>query len=149
MDFILSADTEDYRKRVRAFVDAEIIPLEGDRANYDAHGNIAEGPLTAVRAKARAAGLWAPQMPEARGGLGLTMTGQAMCYEEASRSIFGASAFNCAAPDDGNMRLLEKVGTDEQKARWLQPIIDGKVNSAFAMTEPHPGSGSDPGSRPL
>jgi acyl-CoA dehydrogenase len=144
MDFTLSPVTEDYRKRVRAFVDAEIIPLEGDRANYDAHGNIAEGVMEAVRGKARAAGLWAPQMPTARGGLGLDVVGRAVFYEEANRSIFGPVCLHCAAPDDGNMTVLEKVGSDAQKAEFLQPIIDGKVRSAFVMTEPHPGAGSDP-----
>jgi len=145
MDFNLSPEVDEYRKQVRAFVDAEIIPLEADRANYDAHGNIAEGPLEAVRAKAKAAGLWAPQMPPSRGGLGLDVAGRAVFYEEANRSIFGPVCFNCSAPDDGNMTVLEKVGTDAQKEEWLQPIIDGKVRSAFAMTEPHPGAGSDPG----
>ena len=144
MDFNLSPEVDEYRKQVRAFVDAEIIPLEADRANYDAHGNIAEGPLEAVRAKAKAAGLWAPQMPPSRGGLGLDVAGRAVFYEEANRSIFGPVCFNCSAPDDGNMTVLEKVGTDAQKEEWLQPIIDGKVRSAFAMTEPHPGAGSDP-----
>ncbi len=144
MDFKLSPDTEDYRERVRAFVDAEIIPLESNRANYDAHGNIAERPLAAVRAKARAAGLWAPQMPRERGGLGLDMVGRAVFYEEANRSIFGPVCFNCAAPDDGNMTVLEKIATDAQKEKFLQPIVDGKVRSAFVMTEPHPGAGSDP-----
>jgi acyl-CoA dehydrogenase len=144
MDFILSAETEDYRKRVRAFVDAEIIPLEGDRANYDEHGNIAEGVMEAVRGKARAAGLWAPQMPTDRGGLGLDVVGRAVFYEEANRSIFGPVCLHCAAPDDGNMTVLEKIGSDAQKAEFLQPIIDGKVRSAFVMTEPHPGAGSDP-----
>lgn len=144
MDFALSPQTEEYRKKVRAFVDAEIIPLEADRASYDDHGNIAEGPLEAVRAKARAAGLWAPQMPPARGGLGLDVMGRAVFYEEANRSIFGPVCFNCSAPDDGNMTVLEKIGTDKQKEEFLQPIVDGKVRSAFVMTEPHPGAGSDP-----
>ena len=144
MDFTLSPEVEDYRSRVRAFVDAEIIPLEGDRANYDAHGNIAEDALEAVRAKARTAGLWAPQMAPARGGLGLDVVGRAVFYEEANRSIFGPVCLHCAAPDDGNMTVLEKVGTDRQKEEFLQPIVDGKVRSAFVMTEPHPGAGSDP-----
>jgi acyl-CoA dehydrogenase len=144
MDFNLSPQAEEYRKKVRAFVDAEIIPLEADRASYDAHGNIAEGPLESVRAKARAAGLWAPQMPPARGGLGLDVAGRAVFYEEANRAIFGPVCFNCSAPDDGNMTVLEKVGTDRQKEEFLQPIVDGKVRSAFVMTEPHPGAGSDP-----
>jgi acyl-CoA dehydrogenase len=83
-------------------------------------------------------------MPKARGGQGLPVVGMAACYEEMGRSIFGPVVFNCAAPDDGNMMLLEKVATDAQKLRWLQPIVDGRVRSAFAMTEPMPGAGSDP-----
>jgi acyl-CoA dehydrogenase len=144
MDFTLSPEVEDYRRRVREFVDAEIIPLEADSGNYDSHGNIAEPALEAVRLKARAAGLWAPQMPVDRGGLGLDVVGRAVFYEEANRSIFGPVALHCAAPDDGNMTVLEKVGTDAQKTKWLQPIVNGEVRSAFAMTEPHPGAGSDP-----
>jgi len=144
MDFTLSQRAEEYRGRVRAFIDAEVIPLEADRSNYDTHGNIAEGVLEALRNKARAAGLWAPQMPEARGGLGLSVAERAAFYEEANRSIFGPVALHCAAPDDGNMTALEKIGTDAQKTKWLQPIVNGEVRSAFAMTEPHPGSGSDP-----
>ena len=68
----------------------------------------------------------------------------AVCYEEMNRSIFGPVVFNAAAPDDGNMQVLEKVGTDAQKQKWLQPIVRGEVRSAFVMTEPAPGSGSDP-----
>jgi acyl-CoA dehydrogenase len=65
-------------------------------------------------------------------------------YEEANRSIFGPNALNCQAPDDGNMNMLSKVGTPAQKEKWLRPIVEGKVRSSFAMTEPHPGGGSDP-----
>jgi acyl-CoA dehydrogenase len=69
----------------------------------------------------------------------------AVCYEEMNRSIFGPVVFNSAAPDDGNMMVLEKAATEAQKARWLAPIVAGAVRSSFAMTEPHPGGGSDPG----
>jgi acyl-CoA dehydrogenase len=144
MDFALSPEIENYRTRVRAFVAEHILPLEADPANYDAHENIAPEVLEGLRAKARAAGLWALQMPKARGGQGLPVVGMAVCYEEMGRSIFGPVVFNCAAPDDGNMMLLEKVAREDQKARWLQPIVDGKVRSSFAMTEPMPGGGSDP-----
>ena len=65
-------------------------------------------------------------------------------YEEANRSIFGPNVFNCQAPDDGNMNVLAKVGTPAQKEKWLRPIVEGKVRSSFAMTEPKPGGGSDP-----
>ena len=144
MDFTLPPEVEALRREIREFVEREIIPLEADPAAYDGHENIAEGPLAALRTKTRAAGLWALQMPKDRGGRGLSVAGMAACYEEMGRSIFGAVAFNCAAPDDGNMILLNKVATEAQKERWLQPIIDGEVRSAFAMTEPAPGAGSDP-----
>lgn len=144
MDFSLPPELEDYRRRVRDFVDRELIPLEADRANYDDHENIAEAALERMRARVREAGLWALQMPRELGGQGLPMAGLAACYEEMNRSIFGPVCFNAAAPDDGNMRVLAQVARPDQKARWLQPIIDGEVRSAFVMTEPHPGSGSDP-----
>ena len=144
MDLTLSPELEELRRRIRDFVAVEILPLEADPAAYDDHENIETGRLEALRAKAKAAGLWAPQMPEARGGLGLSVAGMAVCYEEMGRSIFGPAVFNCAAPDDGNMILLEKVASAAQKERWLQPIVEGKVRSAFAMTEPAPGAGSDP-----
>jgi len=144
MDFTLPLEIEDLRRRYHAFVAEHILPVERDRENYDEHENIALPVLEELRLKAKAAGLWAPQMPKARGGQGLSVTGMAACYEEMGRSLFGPVVFNCAAPDDGNMLLLEKIATDAQKARWLQPIVDGKVRSAFAMTEPMPGAGSDP-----
>ncbi len=144
MDFALSPEIEDYRRRYRDFVRAEVLPLDTDPASFDDHGNIRTDRLAVLRARARAAGLWAPQMPKARGGQGLPVVGMAACYEELNYSLFGPVSVMCAAPDDGNMMLLEKVGTAEQKARWLQPIVDGEVRSSFAMTEPHPGSGSDP-----
>ena len=145
MDFSLSAEHEDYRQRVRAFVAAHVLPLEDDRANYDAHENIRTDVLNTVRARAKAEGLWALAMPRHRGGQGLPIIAMAACYEEMNRSIFGPACFNAAAPDDGNMIVLEKVARDDQKARWLQPIVDGAVRSSFAMTEPAPGAGSDPG----
>ncbi|MCZ6720471.1 MAG: acyl-CoA dehydrogenase family protein [Proteobacteria bacterium] len=145
MDFTLTPEVEDYRKRIRVFVEEHVLPLEKDPASFDAHENIAEEPLARVRVKAKEAGLWALGMPRERGGQGLPVTAMAVCYEEMARSIFGPVCCNCAAPDDGNMILLNKVGTEAQKERWLQPIIDGEVRSAFVMTEPMPGSGSDPG----
>ncbi|MCB1490479.1 MAG: acyl-CoA dehydrogenase family protein [Rhodobiaceae bacterium] len=145
MDFSLSPEIEDYRQRVLAFVKEHVIPLEADRSTWDAWENVTLAERDRVRALAKTEGLWAPQMPKERGGLGLPFTGQAVFYEASNHSIFGPCMFNCAAPDDGNMRLLNQVGTEAQKEWFLQPIIDGKVNSSFAMTEPHPGGGSDPG----
>ncbi|MEJ8573875.1 acyl-CoA dehydrogenase family protein [Microbaculum marinum] len=145
MDFTLDPAFDDLRLMVRRFVADHIVPLEDDRANYNEFENIRLDLRDRMRGKARDAGIYAPQMPRQRGGLGLPMVGQAAFYEEANRSIFGPSCLNCAAPDDGNMRLLSMVARDDQKDRWLQPIIDGQVNSSFVMTEPHPGGGSDPG----
>jgi len=144
MDFTLDSRSEDFRRRVRAFVAREVLPLEEDPANYDAHENIRVDLLDAVRAKARAEGLWCLQLASEHGGQGLDTVGMAACYEEMNRSIFGPAVFNSAAPDDGNMMVLAKVGTEAQKAWWLEPVADGRVRSAFAMTEPAPGSGSDP-----
>lgn len=144
MNFSLSPELDALRRRVAAFVEQEILPLEASSANYDAHENIELGRLAELRDKVKQAGLWAPQMPVERGGLGLSVVGMAACYEEMNRSIFGPACFNCAAPDDGNMIVLNKVGSEAQKARWLQPLIEGRVRSAFAMTEPAPGAGSDP-----
>jgi acyl-CoA dehydrogenase len=144
MDFTLPPDIDATRAKLRSFVNERLIPLEADRVNYDEHENIHPDVLARLRAEAKAEGLWALQMPKARGGGGLPVVGMAACYEEMNRSIFGPVVFNSAAPDDGNMIVLEKVATEAQKSRWLQPIVDGAVQSAFAMTEPD-GCGSDPG----
>lgn len=144
MDFTLPSEIEAVRLRTREFIAAEVLPLEAVRANYDAHENIRLEVLAEVRAKAKAEGLWAPQAPKERGGMGLPHIGWAAIYEEANRSIFGPACLNCAAPDDGNINLVAKVGTEAQKDWWLNPLIAGEVRSAFAMTEPHPGGGSDP-----
>jgi acyl-CoA dehydrogenase len=145
MDFTLSPEIESIRLRVRAFVEEHVLPLETDPANFAEHENIPHERLAPVREKAKKAGLWAPQAPKEYGGMGLPIVAWAAIYEEAARSIFGPLAIHCMAPDDGNMNLLARAGTPAQKDRWLKPIVEGKVRSAFAMTEPHPGSGSDPG----
>ncbi len=145
MDFTISPRTEDFRARIARFVADEVMPVEANRDAYDGHGNIRHDYLTPLRDKARSEGLWCLQLKAETGGGGLDKVGMAVCYEEMNRSIFGPVVFNSAAPDDGNMMLLEKAGTAAQKDRWLRPIVEGRVRSAFAMTEPHPGSGSDPG----
>ncbi len=144
MDFNLPPEIEDLRQRVRAFVEEHVLPLEADPANFADHENIPHDRLEPVRAKAKAAGLWAPQSPREFGGMQLPVVAWAAIYEEAARSIFGPLAINCMAPDDGNMNVLARTGTPEQKERFLRPIVEGKVRSSFVMTEPHPGSGSDP-----
>ena len=144
MDFTITPEIEVYRQRIAQFVARELLPLEADRSNYDAHENIKVDVLNQMRARAKAEGLWCLQLQKETGGQGLGKVGMAVCYEEMNRSIFGPVVFNSAAPDDGNMQVLEKVGTGKQKAEWLQPIVRGDVRSAFVMTEPAPGSGSDP-----
>ena len=144
MDLRISPRIEDFRARIARYVERELIPLEADPASYDPHENIRLDLLDTLRAKARSEGLWCLQLKPENGGQGLGKIGMAVCYEAMNRSIFGPVVFNSAAPDDGNMMVLEAVGTPAQKERWLKPIVEGKARSAFVMTEPHPGGGSDP-----
>jgi acyl-CoA dehydrogenase len=141
MDFTHSPDTLELAARVRAFVDDVVIPAEP-------RDDGAHGPADELRAElqqaARAAGLFAPHVGEELGGLGLDMRGQSVVFEEAGTSLLGPLALNCAAPDEGNMAMLEKIATPEQKERYLAPLAAGDVRSCFAMTEPAPGAGSDP-----
>ena len=144
MHFQISPRIEDFRARIAAFVERELIPLESDASSFDAHENIRLDVLEKLREKAKAEGLWCLQLEPENGGQGLGKVGMAVCYEAMNRSIFGPAVFNSAAPDDGNMMVLEAAGTSEQKERWLKPLVEGKARSAFVMTEPHPGGGSDP-----
>ncbi len=130
MDFALSPENEDFRQRVRDFVAAEMLPLEGHPANFDEHQRITPEALAPVRATARDQGLWALPMPKDRGGQGLDTVGMAACYEEMARSPFGPMAFNCAAPDDGTMLCLNKIldeGADAA-AEILGLRAEGKVH---------------------
>ena len=97
-----------------------------------------------LQAAARAAGLLTPTVAREYGGLGLDVRAQSAVLEEAGYSLLGPPALNCAAPDEGNMHLLDAVGSDEQKERCLRPLAAGALRSAFAMSEPPPGAGSDP-----
>ncbi|TDE34917.1 acyl-CoA dehydrogenase family protein [Antarcticimicrobium sediminis] len=145
MDFTISPRVEDFRARIARFVADDILPVEAQPEAWDAHGNIAHDWMVPLREKARDEGLWCLQLKSETGGQGLGRVGMAVCYEEMNRSIFGPVIFNAAAPDDGNMMVLEQAGTPEQKERWLDPIVRGDARSSFVMTEPHPGGGSDPG----
>ncbi len=107
MDFTLSPEIENLRVRMRAFVEEHVLPLEADPANFSEHENIPDARLAPVREKAKAAGLWAPQSPKEYGGMELPIVAWAVMYEEAARSLFGPLAFNCMAPDDGNMNVLK------------------------------------------
>src|SRR3712207_3475067 len=141
IDFSLSPELADLRERTAAFVRDEVIPLE---RSLDDHGELAPERLERLRERARAAGLYAPHVPREWGGLGLGMREMAVVFEEAGCSLLGPLALNCAAPDEGNMHLLEVVGTPAQRQRWLVPLAAGEIRSCFAMTEPAPGAGSDP-----
>jgi acyl-CoA dehydrogenase len=145
MDFTLSPELEELRVRTRAFIEDVVLPLEANPENFSEHENIPLERLAPVQEKAKKIGLWSPQSPKDFGGMALPIASWAVIYEEAGRSIFGPLAVNCSAPDDGNMNLLSRVGTSAQKDWWLRPIVEGKVKSSFAMTEPAPGGGSDPG----
>ncbi|MGN6550431.1 MAG: acyl-CoA dehydrogenase family protein [Pararhizobium sp.] len=144
MDFHVSPELDALRRRIAGFVATEILPHEADPAAYDPYGNIRLDLLEGLRERARTEGLWCLQLKPETGGKGLGKVGMAVCYEEMNRSIFGPVVFNSAAPDDGNMMVLEALATEAQKERWLKPIVEGGVRSSFAMTEPHPGGGSDP-----
>ena len=144
MDFNLTERAEASRAQIRKIVDDRIIPLESERTNFDKHENIASAPLEKLKELTKKNGLWSLSLPEKWGGRGFSMTEIASCYEEMNRSIFGPVCFNASAPDDGNMRVLSQVARLDQQEKWLPAIAEGKVRSSFIMTEPHPGSGSDP-----
>jgi acyl-CoA dehydrogenase len=141
MDFDLPSDLLELRDRVRAFVRDEVLPLES--AEKDEEG-LPEDLLVGLRARARAAGIFAPQLPRERGGLGLNNVGLCVLFEEAGYSPLGPLALHCAAPDEGNMHLLLRAASPEQLRRYLDPLARGEIRSCFAMTEPAPGAGSDP-----
>jgi acyl-CoA dehydrogenase len=127
------------RDRVAAFVRDEVIPAEPQ------HGEkVTEELVRALRDKARRAGVYAPQLPREYGGLGLNTLDMCVVFEQAGRSLLGPLAMHCSAPDEGNMQLLSLFASDEQRRRWLEPLAAGDIRSCFAMTEPAPGSGSDP-----
>ncbi|MDD9915584.1 MAG: acyl-CoA dehydrogenase family protein, partial [Rhodospirillaceae bacterium] len=144
IDFTLSPQVEETRLRIRDFVEKHVIPLESDPDAYDEHENIAEEPLERLKGLAKSEGLWSLSLPVEDGGLGFNVVEITPCYEEMNRSIFGPVCFNASAPDDGNMRVLSQVARPDQKEKWLKPIADGSIRSSFVMTEPSPGSGSDP-----
>jgi len=132
MDFDLPQNLAALRDRVAAFIRDEVIPVENDP------------DVDALRAKAREAGIWGPQLPAEWGGLGLGTVGMCVVFEQAGRSLAGPLALHCSAPDEGNMHLLSLYATPEQRERYLRPLVEGTIRSCFAMTEPPPGAGSDP-----
>jgi acyl-CoA dehydrogenase len=127
------------RHQVAAFMDAHVYAAE---AAYKRHVDEAGDRWTVppvieeLKGKAKAQGLWNLFLPESELGAGLSNSDYAPLCEIMGRSLIGAEAFNCSAPDTGNMEVLVRYGTPEQKQRWLTPLLDGKIRSAFCMTEP-------------
>jgi len=138
MNFDYSPKVQALRARLQQFMDAHVYPNE---ARFDAE--VAEGDrwqptriVEELKAKAKAADLWNLFLPESGRGAGLTNTEYAPLCEIMGRVLWAAEVFNCSAPDTGNMETLERYGTAEQKKQWLEPLLDGRIRSAFTMTEP-------------
>ncbi|WP_433632532.1 acyl-CoA dehydrogenase family protein [Halomicrococcus sp. NG-SE-24] len=128
-------------ERVRTFVDEEVVPVERETLG---EGPVSDDTVSRLREEARDRELYAPQVPEEYGGMGMGYREMLPVFEAAGRSLLGPAAIRVDAPDEGNMHTLELVGTDDQKERWLEPLAEGEAKSGFAMTEPAPGAGSDP-----
>jgi len=141
IDFTLSPEVEQIRLRVRHFITTTVKPAEGALAELTGRDRLKA--LLALREEAKAEGLWLPHMPKEWGGMGLGHVELAMVQSEAARSSYGPWVLNCQAPDEGNMHTLLHWGTDEQKEKYLRPLVDGRTMSCFAMTEPEV-AGSDP-----
>lgn len=138
MDFEFSPKTKDYLERLGAFMDAHVYPNEQRyRQELDRGGRWEEPPLIGeLQQKARAQGLWNLFLPDSTHGAGLTNLEYAPLCEKMGRVSWSPEVFNCAAPDTGNMETLERYATPEQKRQWLAPLLEGRIRSAFAMTEP-------------
>ena len=142
MDFAYSPRTKDLLARVEAFLQAEVYPNEAaffDEVEANRRAGNAWVPtrvVEALKAKAKAAGLWNLFLPESARGAGLTNAEYAPLCELMGRSPIAPEVFNCSAPDTGNMEVLERYGTPAQQAQWLEPLLAGEIRSCFAMTEP-------------
>jgi acyl-CoA dehydrogenase len=126
---------------MRNLVEESAIPRE---ACLRERGGVAWALVQELRGAARAAGVYGPTIHAEYGGLEADWRTVAVLFEEAGTSLLGPLAINSAAPDEGNMHLLQQVAGPEQKARFLEPLARGEVRSCFAMTEPAPGAGADP-----
>jgi acyl-CoA dehydrogenase len=142
MDFAYSPKTKELQSKVSAFMEAHVMPAEAAYHGEVAANRQAGDPwkptrvVESLKEKARAQGLWNLFLPESDLGAGLTNLEYAPLCEIMGRSEIGSEAFNCSAPDTGNMEVLVRYGTPEQKKEWLQPLLEGRIRSAFAMTEP-------------
>lgn len=138
MEFQYSAKTRELRDRLLAFFDQHIYPNEQTyRQQVDSGERWKVIPIIEdLKPKARAAGLWNLFLPESGSGAGLTNLDYAPLCEIMGRVSWSSEVFNCSAPDTGNMEVLERYGSPEQKKQWLEPLLEGKIRSCFAMTEP-------------
>jgi acyl-CoA dehydrogenase len=142
IDLAPDQNTADLAERTAKFVREVVIPVE------EQHRGVAETDeiRASLQQAAKDAGVFAPHVSPEFGGHGLGMRDRAVVFEEAGYSLLGPLALNIAAPDEGNMHMLEAIASAEQKERYLRPLASGEVRSCFAMTEPAPGAGSDPSS---
>ncbi|HYO69239.1 MAG TPA: acyl-CoA dehydrogenase family protein [Archangium sp.] len=144
MNFEPSDRSKDYRERVRRFIQKHIQPVEAQywaQIRSASHGGDwrqwkIPPVMEELKARARAEGLWNLFLPDATLGAGLSTLEYASVAEETGRSFMAPEVFNCNAPDTGNMEVLWRYGSDEQKARWLTPLLAGEIRSVFCMTEP-------------
>jgi acyl-CoA dehydrogenase len=145
MDFTPSPRVESMKKRVVEFLHEHVYPVEMELLREDHHiktGVPYPPRLVEIRKKAKAAGLWNLFLPGEHGA-GLTNLEYSILCEEMGRSLVSPVAFNCSAPDTGNIEILEEFGNPEQRRQWLKPLLDGDIRSCFSMTEPEV-AGSDP-----
>ncbi len=139
MDFAIPAEMQSLLDKARRFMEDEIYPIEKEFL-VSGFGPVLPA-LDAKRERAKELGLWLPQIAREHGGLGLSLMDHGLISAELGRSILGHYVCNCQAPDAGNMEILIQYGSDEQRARYLEPLLDGRIRSCFGMTEPdHPGS---------
>ena len=139
MDFDFSPKVKELQKRVQQFMDEHVYPNEDVyHHQVDTQGDRWQIPpiMEELKAKAKKAGLWNLFLPESRLGAGLTNLEYAPLCEIMGGVHWAPEVFNCSAPDTGNMEVLERYGTEEHKKQWLEPLLDGKIRSCFAMTEP-------------
>ena len=146
MDFAYSPKVQELRERVTAFMDAYVYPAEPVFERQVAEGDRWQPTaiMEELKARAKAEGLWNLFLPESELGAGLSNLEYAPLAEIMGRSLLGPEPFNCSAPDTGNMEVLVRYATQAQKQQWLEPLLRGEIRSAFAMTEPDNGAGSDP-----
>lgn len=138
MDFEYSQKTQDLLARVKAFMNENVYPNEKKFLEEVAQGDRWQPTqiIETIKAKAKAAGLWNLFLPESSRGAGLTNLEYAPLCEEMGRVLWAPEVFNCSAPDTGNMEVLERYGSEAHKEKWLKPLLNGEIRSAFAMTEP-------------